>query len=398
MADPLAFLDQRWAELTAAGLARSDVSIDSAQGPTIVRAGRELLNLSSNDYLSLAAHPKIREAAAEAARRFGAGAGASRLLGGDLPIHRELEAELAELKGTEDAVVFPSGYHANTGVIPALVDEGDAVFSDELNHASIVDGCRLSRARRVVYRHGDVEQLASLLARTPARRRLIATDTLFSMDGDAAPLAELGALAERHGALLMVDEAHATGIYGAGAGLCAELGVAPLVHVQMGTLGKALGSGGAYVAGPSRLTRWLRSRARSYVFTTALPPPSCGAALAAVRLVRSAEGLELRQALLQRAGAFAEALRGRGLRVLGQRHLLGVVIGEPEPALEASRLLEEAGVFARAVRPPTVPEGTSRLRLSVCAGHEVGALSEAAGAIAAALRRVAAGGGRRVGS
>ncbi len=397
--DPLAFLDQRWAELSADGLARTHVSIESAQGPVVARGGRRLLNLSSNDYLSLAAHPVVREAAAEAARRYGAGAGASRLLGGDLPIHRELEAELAALKGTEDAVVFPSGYHANTGVIPALVEAGDAVFSDELNHASIVDGCRLSYARREVYRHGDVEQLASLLARTPARRRLIVTDTLFSMDGDVAPLPELCDLAERHGAMLMVDEAHATGIYGGGAGLCAEASVAARVPIQMGTLGKALGSGGAYVAGPRRLTRWLRSRCRSYVFTTALPPPSCGAALAAVRLVRSEEGRALRERLLERARGFAEALRAGGLRTLGGRHhLLAAVVGAPEAAMEASRLLEERGLFARAVRPPTVPPGTSRLRLSVCAGHEAAELAGAAKLVAEIVRQVSPEALRRVGT
>lgn len=391
MSDPLAFLDRRWAELSAQGLARADVSIESAQGPTVVRGGRRLLNLSSNDYLSLAAHPAVSEAAAQAALRFGAGAGASRLLGGDLPPHRELEAELAALKGSEDAVLFASGHHANTGVIPALVDAGDAVFSDELNHASIVDGCRLSRARRIIYGHRDVNHLADLLARTPARRRLIVTDTLFSMDGDVAPLRELCDLAERYGALLMVDEAHATGLYGEGAGLCAELGVAGRVPIQMGTLGKALGSAGAYVAGPRRLTRWLRSGCRSYVFTTALPPPSCGAALAAVRIVRSEAGRLMREALLHRAKGFAAELRDSGLHVLGgSHHLLAVVVGEPERAMEASRLLEEAGIFARAVRPPTVSAGTSRLRLSVCAGHEVASLRAAAEEIARALQRVMA--------
>ncbi|HUB08416.1 MAG TPA: 8-amino-7-oxononanoate synthase [Myxococcales bacterium] len=399
MADPLAFLDQGWAELSAAGLARVDVSIESAQGPTVVRGGHALLNLTSNDYLSLAAHPAVREAAAAAARRFGAGAGASRLLGGDLPIHRELEAELAALKGTEDAVVFPSGYHANTGIIPALVDEGDAVFSDALNHASIVDGCRLSRARREVYRHADAEHLEALLSRTPARRRLIVTDTLFSMDGDVAPLVQLCELAERHGAILMVDEAHATGIYGGGAGLCAEVGVAGRVPVQMGTLGKALGSAGAYVAGSRRLTRWLRTCCRSYVFTTALSPPACGAALAATRLVRAPEGRALREGLLDRARRFAVALRARDLRVLGgSHHLLGIVVGDPEPAMEASRRLESLGIFARAVRPPTVPEGTSRLRLSVCAGHEPAALLSAAELVADALRAALEGARRRVGT
>jgi 8-amino-7-oxononanoate synthase len=399
MPDPLAYLDQAWGALEQAGLARSNVGIESPQGPEIARHGRRLLNLTSNDYLSLAFHPKVREAAAQAALVYGAGAGASRLLGGDLAIHRELEAEIASLKGTQSALVFPSGYHANTGLIPALLDEGDAVFSDELNHASIVDGCRLSRAQRVIYRHGDAGHLADLLSRTPARRRLIVTDSLFSMDGDVAPLAELCALAERHGAILMVDEAHATGIYGAGSGLCAELGLASRVQIQMGTFGKALGSAGAYIAGEARLTRWLVSRCRSYVFTTALNPPACAAALAAVRLVRSEEGRQLRERLLRLSGLFAAALRREGLRLLGgERHLLGVVVGEPVPAMQASEQLERDGYFARAVRPPTVPPGTSRLRLAVSAGHTEAQLEGAAAAIGSAVRAALDGGQLRVGT
>jgi 8-amino-7-oxononanoate synthase len=386
MADSLAYLDQAWTELEQAGLARANVGIESPQGPEITRLGRSLVNLTSNDYLSLAYHPKVREAAAQAALTYGAGAGASRLLGGDLPIHRELEAELAELKRTEAALVFPSGYHANTGLIAAL-EVGDAVFSDELNHASIVDGCRLSRAQRLVYRHGDVGHLADLIARTPARRRLIVTDSLFSMDGDVAPLGELCSLAERHGAMLMVDEAHATGVYGNGSGLCEELGLAERVQIQMGTFGKALGAAGAYVAGEKRLIRWLTSRCRSYVFTTALCPPACGAAVAAVRIVRSEEGQALREQLHRRASLLAAALKREGLGLLGgQRHLLGVVVGKPDPAMRASEMLERSGYFARAVRPPTVPPGTSRLRLAVSAGHTEKQLRGAASAIGAAVR------------
>ncbi|MHB1847128.1 MAG: 8-amino-7-oxononanoate synthase [Deltaproteobacteria bacterium] len=388
MADPLQFLDGALQALEAQSLARANVSIDSAQGPTIRRNGRALLNLTSNDYLSLAGDPRLRRAAAEAAERFGAGAGASRLLGGDLPIHRELEAEVAALKGTERAVVFPSGYHVNSGVIPALVEEGDAVFSDELNHASIVDGCRLSRAERSIYRHADVEQLSALLRQSRARRKLVVTDSLFSMDGDVAPLKDICDVAERHGAFVMVDEAHATGLYGGGAGLCAELGVASRVAVQMGTFGKALGSSGAYVAGSSRLAQWLVSRCRSYVFTTALPPPSCGAALAAIRLVRSSEGAVLRERLCSLARAFSSELERAGLgrrSLKGERQLFAILVGAPDAALAASERLEQAGIFVRAVRPPTVPVGGSRLRASVCAGHSEAELRAAARAIGASL-------------
>ncbi len=394
--DPIAELDLELARLAQAGLARENVSIDSAQGPVIERGGQRLLNLASNDYLALAGHPRVRAAAAEAAMTYGAGAGASRLLGGDLPVHRALEADLAALLGTEGALLFPSGWHANTGVIPALADEGDAIFSDALNHASIVDGCRLSRARRYVYRHADAEDLEALLTRTRARRRLIVTDSLFSMDGDAAPLPDLVSLAERHGALVMVDEAHAVGVYGDGAGLCRELGVERRVHVRMGTLGKALGASGAFVAGEERILRFLVSRCRSYIFTTAPAPAPCGAARAAVAIVRSEEGHRLREAIRSRARGFAAALSAEGLDVLdGGFHLLAAMLGEPKRAMRATADLEEAGIFARAVRPPTVPTGTSRLRLSVCAAHDPARLSEAARAIARAARAPAR---RRVGT
>jgi 8-amino-7-oxononanoate synthase len=382
----LDFIDGALAEITAAGLARDNVSIDSAQGPVVEHAGHHLVNLSSNDTLSLAAHPEVRQAAATAALEYGAGAGASRLLGGDLPIHRELEAELADLKGTEAALLFPSGYHANTGVIPALAGEGDAVFSDELNHASVIDGCRLARAERHVYRHRDLEHLADLLATSHAHRKLIVTDSLFSMDGDAAPLAELCDLAERAGALLMVDEAHATGVYGGGAGLCAEERVAGRVAVQMGTLGKALGAAGAYVAGEARLIRFLVNRCRSYVFTTAPPPAACGAALCAIRIVRSPEGHDRREQLLARARQLADGLARLGLPLIGGAyHFMAVAVGEPGPALHATRELEARGYLIRAVRPPTVPIGGSRLRLSPCADHSAAQIAGSVAALAEVL-------------
>ncbi len=384
MADPLQFVDEALRELAERSLLRANVSIDSPQGPQVERGGRTLVNLTSNDYLSLAADPRVRRAAADAAERHGAGAGASRLLGGDLPIHRELEVAVAEFKGTEAAMVFPSGYHANTGIIPALVGEGDAVFSDELNHASIIDGCRLSHAERVVYRHADPGDLEGRLRRTRARRKLIVTDSLFSMDGDLAPLPEICDVAERHGALVMVDEAHATGLYGEGAGLCTEQGVAERVQVQMGTFGKALGSSGAYVAGEARLIRFLVGRCRSYVFTTALAPPACGAALEAIRIVRSPEGQALRARLRSHAALFESDLERAGTRpIAAGSHLFAVIVGEPDAAMRASERLEANGLFVRAVRPPTVPPGTSRLRASVCAGHSIEQLRRAAAAIGA---------------
>jgi 8-amino-7-oxononanoate synthase len=386
VSDPLAFVDGELDDLRRRGLLRLNVSIDSPPGPTVVRAGRRLVNLSSNDTLSLAAHPEVRRGAADAALHYGGGAGASRLLGGDLVLHRELEAMLAELKGTEGALVFPSGYHANCGTIPALAGEGDAVFSDALNHASIVDGCRLSRARRHVYRHCDLAHLDSLL-QTPAKRKLIVTESLFSMEGDVAPLAVLCDLAEHHGALLMVDEAHATGVYGEGAGICRELGIDGRVPVQMGTLGKALGACGAYVAGEARLVRFLLNRARTYVFTTALDPASCGAALAAIALVRAEEGSRLREAVRRNAALLASELAVHGVAFSGGgRHLMAVILGDPNRAMQASQSLDRAGFFIRAVRPPTVPPNGSRLRLSVAAGHTEDEMRAAAAAIAQAVR------------
>src|SRR5512139_2667675 len=283
----LDWLDGALADLEVHGLRRALEPLASPQGPVVEVGGRRLVNLCSNDYLGLAADPRLRRAAAEAAEAEGAGSGASRLVAGDLPIHGRLERALAVFEGTEAALLFNSGYHANAGVPPALVGRGDAIFSDLLNHASIIDGCLLSRAELVRYRHLDAGELADLLAASKARRKLVATDAVFGMDGDAAPLRELADLCERHGAMLYVDEAHAAGVLGdTGAGLAEALGVTERVDVHMGTLGKALGAFGAYVAGSRRLVDLLVSKARTFVFTTALPPAACGAALAALDVLR----------------------------------------------------------------------------------------------------------------
>ncbi len=382
----LDFVDEELAALSARRLLRENISLDSSTGPRVVRKGRPLVNFSSNDYLALAGDPRLAEAAASAAKLYGTGAGASRLLGGDLPIHRALEQALAELKGTPAALLFTSGFAANLGTLPALVGEGDAVFSDALNHASLIDGTRLSRAKRFVYRHLDLEDLDRQLAVNPGRRRLILTESLFSMDGDVAPLKDLCDLADRHGAMLMVDEAHATGVYGDGAGLCREFGVSSRVHVQMGTLSKALGAAGGYVAGDRRLIEFLLNRARSYVFSTAPSPPTCGAALEAIRIVRSPEGAERRAALLDRATELQGALLDRRLPVVGgECQVMAVRVPDPSKVLAASEELEARGYLIRAVRPPTVPEGTSRLRLCVSAGHTPADVARLAQALDAVL-------------
>ena len=377
--------------LAAKGLRRALEPIDSAQGPVVTVAGRALVNLCSNDYLGLAAHPAVRAAAAAAAEREGAGSGAARLVAGDLPVHRALEARLAAWKGREAALLFGSGYHANAGVPAALVGRDDAVFSDVLNHASIVDGALLSRAEVIRYRHCDAGELSELLARTRARRKLVITDAIFSMDGDAAPLREIAEACDRHGAMLYVDEAHSAGVLGpGGAGLAAALGVSDRVDVHMGTLGKALGAFGAYVAGEGRLADLLVSRARTFVFTTALPPAACGAALAALDVVAAEPERRARLAALG-------ARLGGGLAALGfdvsrvASPIFPVVLGTEARALAAAGALRERGYFVRAIRPPTVPRGTSRLRVALSAAHTDAQVDGFLAALAEILPALAAG-------
>ncbi len=381
----LDWIDGELEALAGKGLRRALEPLASMQGPIVTVGGRSLVNLCSNDYLGLAGDLRLRAATAAAAEREGAGAGAARLVAGDLPIHGALEARLAAFKGTGAALLFNSGYHANAGVPPALAGRGDAIFSDVLNHASIIDGCLLSRAEVVRYRHLDVGELADLLARTRARRKLVVTDAVFGMDGDAAPLRELAGLCDRHGAMLYVDEAHSAGVLGpTGAGLAEALGVGDRVDVQMGTLGKALGAFGAYVAGDRRLVDLLVSRARTFVFTTALPPAACGAALAALDVVAAEPGRR------ERLGALAARMKD-GLARLGfdvsrvVAPIFPVVLGSEERALAASRAMRARGFFVRAIRPPTVPAGTSRLRVALTAGHTEAQIDDFLGALRAVL-------------
>ncbi|MBU8900525.1 8-amino-7-oxononanoate synthase [Corallococcus sp. M34] len=368
--------------LSARGLRRYVEPLDSPQGPVVRLGGETLVNFSSNDYLGLASSAPVREAARLAVEHLGLGTGASRLVVGDTPAHHRLEARLAAFERAEAVLLFNSGYAANTGILPALVGPEDAVFSDALNHASLVDGCRLSRARVVVYPHADVAALRDALARTEARRKLVVTDTVFSMDGDVAPLAELVEACEAHGAALMVDEAHATGVLGArGAGLCEELGLEDRVDLRMGTLSKSLGGMGAYVATSRAVVDLLISRARPFIFSTALPAALCAAAEAAVDMV---EGVpELRAQLWRNIRRFAEGLRALGLPAESRSAIFPVVLGEPERALDAARRLRERGILVKAIRPPTVPEGTSRLRFCLSAGHTLGHLDLALDALRA---------------
>ncbi|XXF81527.1 8-amino-7-oxononanoate synthase [Myxococcaceae bacterium GXIMD 01537] len=357
--------------LSAKGLRRYVEPLESAQGAIVHIGGEPLVNFASNDYLGLAAAPAVRAAAMAALELHGVGSGASRLVVGDTTAHHRLERRLAAFEGTEAALLFNSGYAANTGIIPALVGPGDAVFSDALNHASLVDGCRLSRARVCVYPHADVEALARLLESTPARRRLVVTDTVFSMDGDWAPLREIVELCRAHGAALLVDEAHATGVLGPrGSGLCEELGVADQVDLRMGTLSKSLGSMGAYVATSRVVADLLLNRVRPFIFSTALPAAVCAAAEAAVDAAE--RDTALRERLWRNIRRFAAGLRLLGLPAEPRSAIFPVILGEPERALAAAERCRERGVLVKAIRPPTVPEGSSRLRFCLSAAHTGG--------------------------
>lgn len=354
------------------GLLRRRRRLARVAGPRVRLHGRELVNFSSNDYLGLASDPRLAAAAARAARRHGCGSGASALVSGHLPPLRSLERDLAAWEGAEAALVLSSGYAANLGVLTSLAGPGDAIFSDALNHASLIDGCRLSRARVHVYRHGDMGHLEDLLCREggAARRRFLVTDTVFSMDGDLAPLGELAALAQRHDALLVIDEAHATGVLGVGGcGLSTTLSVeeAP-ERVTVGTLSKALGAQGGFVCGSRRLIDYLVNVARPYVFSTALAPPIAAAARRAVRIV--IDEPERRQRLLDLAERLRAGLRDLGFPPTASRcQIVPIIVGGPREAVAWSRRLEERGLLVPAIRPPSVPDGTSRLRISLTAAH-----------------------------
>jgi 8-amino-7-oxononanoate synthase len=379
-------LAERLDELEARGLRRRLRLIEGPQGPSVLLDGRPVLLLCSNNYLGLADHPRLRRAAADAALSLGTSAGASRLISGSMSIHTELEARLADFEGTDAALLFGSGYLANTGTIAALAGRGEVVFSDELNHASIIDGCRLAGAETFVYRHRDIEHLEWGLRRAAGRSALIATDGVFSMDGDIARLAELSILARRHRCRLMVDEAHGTGCIGPGGrGAVAAAGVTDEVDVIVGTLGKALGGYGAYVCGSREMTDFLVNSARPFIFSTAPPPPAVAAASAALELL--VEGPRRVERLRANAAALRAGLRSEGLEPGGsETQIIPLVVGEADDAVALCERLLEDGVFAQAIRPPTVPTGTCRLRLTVMATHRVADLRKAAELIGAAAR------------
>ncbi len=362
--------EQRLGELGARHLNRHLTPLHSSVGPVVEMAGRQILLLASNDYLGLANHPEVVQSAIEATRKFGAGAGASRLISGSLPPHQELESALAQFKGTEAALTFSSGYLANIGTIPALVEQGGLILADRLCHASLIDGCRLSAADFRIYRHNDTDHLRSLLAKNRrTRRTLIVTDGLFSMDGDLAPLPELCRLANDYEADLYVDDAHGTGVMGPhGRGTAEHFGLDTQVSFQMGTLGKAFGSSGAYLAGPSSLIRYLMNTSRSFIFTTAPPPSSAAAVTAALRVIQREP--ERRARLWANRERLFSGLTRLGFTLSPSvSPIMPILIGNPEIALSFAEHLLTEGLYAPAIRPPTVPAGTSRIRVTVTSEH-----------------------------
>jgi len=362
--------------LAQRGLLRS-LTPRPGTGGKFPRDGRTVLNFSSNDYLDLARDQRVKAGAVEAVEQFGCGAGASRLMSGHLALHERLERRLANWLDREAVLVFGSGFLTNLGVLGALARRGDAIFADRLNHASLLDGARLSGAKLVRYAHGDAGDLARRLASVGGGRRIVVTDSVFSMDGDVAPLRKVAELARRHDALLVVDEAHALGVLGpSGRGCCAELpGVEP--DVLVGTLSKALGSYGGFVACSAPTRELLVNRARSFIYSTALPPACLGGAMAALDVVEASP--DLGPTLQQRAAMLRGLLADGGLNAAPSCcHIVPVPVGDNDKAIALSQRLEDEDILAVAVRPPTVPAGTARLRLSVTLAHEPGDLRHAA--------------------
>ena len=386
--DPLDELDAGLARLDEAGLRRRRRIVTTSCRPELQLADRAapVVAFCSNDYLGLAAEPTLASAAAGAAARWGVGAGASHLVSGHYAAHEALEARLAAFVGMDDALCFSTGYMANIGVMPALVGRGDAIFADKLNHASLVDGALLSRAELIRYPHCDLAALEARLAASEAPRKLIVTDSVFSMDGDLAPLPELLALAEAHRAWLLVDDAHGFGVLGPqGRGSLAHFGLGSPRLILMGTLGKAAGVAGAFVAGHRSVIEWLVNTSRSYIFTTGAPPLLAETLLTAVDLIEHGDTRRAHLAAL--IARFKAGLRlSRWQLLASDTPIQPVVIGDNHETLAVSRALDAEGLWVPAIRPPTVPKGAARLRITLSAAHSV----EQVDRLVAALNRLEA--------
>jgi glycine C-acetyltransferase len=381
MSDPLAYLKGELAALEEQGLRQHPRVLESEQRARTRFDGRDVVNLASNNYLGLAAHPRLKEAASRAAAELGAGSGAVRTIAGTMSMHLELERRFAEFKGAERALMFQAGFTANSGTVAAILTKEDVIVSDELNHASIIDGARLSRAQIRVYPHKDVEAAAALLAEsTDAKRKLLITDGVFSMDGDIAPLPGLVEVAENAGAIMMIDDAHASGVLGAtGRGTVEHFGLHGRVDVQVGTLSKAIGVLGGFIAGPDHLIEWLVNRGRPFLFSTSAPPAVVAACMAALDVLRD-EPERLRR-LWDRTRFFKKGLSDLGFDTgISETPITPVMAGDETKAVELSRGLWEEGVFTPAVVFPTVRRGKARVRTIVTADHsedDLGAALEA---------------------
>lgn len=356
-------------ELKDLNLLREYKTIEGAQGPYVYINGKSYLSFCSNDYLGLANHPKIKQAAIETIHQYGWGAGASRLVSGTMTLHQELEKKIAEFKGTEAALLFPTGYMANLGALCAFVSKGDMVVGDKLNHASIIDGCRLSGATFRIYPHKDVSQLESLLQRSSGyRRKLVVTDSVFSMDGDTAPLTEIAGIAKKYDAILMVDDAHATGVFGKqGKGLIEHYSLEGKIDIVMGSFSKAIGSVGGFIAGSKPLIDFLKNKARPFIYTTALPPAVCAASLTGLTLIQ--EDASLINRLWKNIACLKSQLSKFMNTITIGGPIVPIILGSAEETLRASQKLYHYGIQIPAIRPPTVPPDTSRLRISLMATH-----------------------------
>jgi glycine C-acetyltransferase len=349
--------------------------ISSKPDREVILNNRKVLNLCSNNYLGLAGHKELIEAEVEAVREYGAGSTGSRLITGTNSLHVELEEKVAKFKKSERALVFNTGYMANLGILDALTDKGDLIISDQLNHASIVDGCRISRADVKIYKHRDLNHLESILkSSSNYKKKLIVTDSVFSMDGDIAPLKDINFLAKKYNAILMTDDAHATGILGEnGTGGAEYFNLVDEIDIQMGTFGKALGTFGAYVAGRKELIEFLINKSRAFIYTTSLPPGVLGATLKALEIVQSEEGKRRRELLLKKAAVLRNILKKHGFNTLNsETQIIPVLIGDEKTTMKISEKLLEKNIFVQGIRPPTVEEGMCRLRISLTLDADFG--------------------------
>lgn len=387
----LEWINDELKEVHGKKLFRELTEIQSGQSPEILIDGKKYILLASNSYLGLSVDPRVIASSKEALEKYGTGSGGSRLVSGSSDLHRELEEKIADFKNTESAILFSSGYLANIGTISALVGPDDTVYSDELNHASIIDGCRLSKARLRIYKHLDPEHLDSLLSNDRGKgKKLVVTDTVFSMDGDLVDLSILSEVCQRHGAMLMVDEAHATGVLGErGSGATEYYDVEDRVPVVMGTLSKAVGSLGGYIAGSRTLTDFIRNRVRSYIFDTSLPAPSLAASLKSIEIIECEK--ERRDHLWNIINKFKSGLEESGFEVLPSNSaIIPILTGDPEPTLRLAQEIRKEGVYTPAVRPPSVPPGKCRIRASLMSLHTEEHIQEALRAFGEAKKRVGA--------